>query len=191
MKPGAFAVASLGAPLAFGCSNVSGTPGDMGQSCLMPLAVDGGNIDSAADGGNAGGAGEAGAASGCSPGDSDGINGSCYAFVLTVNDTGFSPIILKAQNLAQVTLTLKNTGTKPHDFSAGCIATANLNGCPPQTCFPAAAAISAVPAGGSSTATFITPNPEGIYIFRSDLPGDSQVASDGGVSGLWGQFVVQ
>jgi hypothetical protein len=39
--------------------------------------------------------------------------------------------------------------------------------------------------------TFVTPNPEGIYNFRSDVAGDSTVQSDGGVSGLWGQFILQ
>jgi hypothetical protein len=109
---------------------------------------------------------------------------------VTVDDTGFSPIILKAQNNAQVTITLKNAGSKPHDFVMGCVAI-SYPGCASQFCFPAEANIPPVPPGGTATATFATPHVEGIYNFQSSLPGDSQVSSDGGISGLWGQFVVQ
>jgi hypothetical protein len=157
--------------LASGCSDVSGSPVDPGPAC-----------STSADGGEE---------SACGPADSDGVNGGCYAFTLTVQDTGFAPIILKAQNRAQVSVSLKNAGTKPHDFTVGCISTAGLNGCPPETCFPAAATIAPVPPGGVVTASFVVPNPEGIYVFRSDVPGDSQIGADGGASGLWGQFVVQ
>ena len=122
--------------------------------------------------------------------DTDGLNGGCYTFDLTVTDTGFSPVILKAQNLGLVTLHLTNAGTKPHDFVMGCIPV-SFPGCPAQSCFSSAANIPSVAPGGSATATFATPNPEGIYLFRSDVNGDSQVDADGGASGLVGQFVVQ
>jgi hypothetical protein len=149
------------------CSNVGGSPGNAGDSgaCSANPAGD--------DGGD------------------DGINGGCFVFDVSVDDTGFSPLILKAQNLGVVTINLHNTGTKPHDFVIGCIPI-SFPGCSSQQCFPAAADIPAVAPGQSATATFTTPNPEGIYNFRSDVAGDSQLDSDdGGVTGLWGQFVVQ
>jgi len=127
----------------------------------------------------------------CATGDTDGINGGAFSFDVTVDETGFSPVILKAENLGNVTLTLKNTGSKPHDFVVDCIPQ-SVAGCPSQSCFPAAANIAALQPGASATTTFVAPNPEGIYNFRSDVAGDSQVdADDGGVTGLWGQFVVQ
>jgi len=176
---------ALGLVLAAACSDVSGATGPPPQACHANPAGD----DDAGDAGDDDD--DAGAGSACRPGDADGVNGGCYAFALTVSDTGFSPIILKAQNAGQVTVTLRNTGTSPHGFTVGCIDTSGLNGCPAQTCFPGNSSIPAVAPGASASATFVTPNPEGIYVFRSEVPGDSQVAGDGGVSGLWGQFVVQ
>jgi hypothetical protein len=120
-------------------------------------------------------------ASGACTSDGDGNQGGSATLDLSVSDTAFTPTILKSQNLAQVTLTLKNTGTKPHDFIVGCVATPNTNGCPTTSCFPDASVIGPIPPDASATATFVTPNPEGIYDFRSDLPGDTQT----------GQFVVQ
>ncbi|HEY8040721.1 MAG TPA: hypothetical protein VIF15_13040 [Polyangiaceae bacterium] len=117
----------------------------------------------------------------CGPGDSDGITGGSFTFDLAVTDTAFSPILLKAQNRAYVTLTLTNNGSRPHDLVIDCLATPNDNGCPATSCF-ADAGIGAVAPGASATATFTTPNPEGIYDFRSDLPGDTA---------LTGQFIVQ
>ena len=117
----------------------------------------------------------------CGPGDQDGVAGGSYAFDLTVTDDAFQPSILKAQNDATVTLTLTNTGTKPHDFVIDCLATPNGNGCPTTSCFPVSAVIAAVAPGATATATFVTPLPEGIYVFRSDPPGDTQT----------GQFIVQ
>jgi hypothetical protein len=117
----------------------------------------------------------------CGPGDQDGVAGGSYAFDLTVTDDAFTPTILKAQNDATVTLTLTNSGTKPHDFVVDCLATPNGTGCPTTSCFPAAATIPAVAPGATATATFVTPLPEGIYVFRSDQPGDAQT----------GQFIVQ
>jgi hypothetical protein len=162
------------------CSNVAGAPGTLGGAGTCVATSAGGEA----------GAGDEGGSSSCAPSDSDGMNGGCYAFDLTVDDTGFSPFILKSENLAQVTITLRNAGTKPHDLVVGCIPV-SFPGCPPQQCFPSAANIAMLAPGQSATTTFVTPNLEGIYTFRSDLPGDSQLDSDGGVSGLWGQFVVQ
>jgi hypothetical protein len=168
------------------CSNVAGSPGNVGDSgaCQTNPVGDDGGGDDGDDGGDDGGG------SPCAPPDSDGINGGCYAFDLSVDDTAFSHIILKAQNLGLVTITLTNTGTKPHDFVMGCIPI-SFAGCPSQQCFPAAANIAPIAPGMSATATFTTPNPEGIYNFRSDVAGDSELDSDGGVTGIWGQFVVQ
>jgi hypothetical protein len=164
------------------CSNVAGSPGNVGEAgaCAEnPVGDDGGGNDGGDDGGSP-----------CTPSDSDGIIGGCFAFDLTVDDTGFTPIILKAQNRGVVTITLQNTGTKPHDFVVGCVPI-NYPGCPPQQCFPGGADIPPVAPGQSATTTFTLPYPEGIYDFRSDVSGDSEVASDGGVTGHWGQFVIQ
>jgi hypothetical protein len=140
--------------------------------------------DDASDDGHAGGG------SPCVPPDSDGVTGGCYVFDVTVDDTGFAPVILKAQNVSQITINLENTGTKAHDFVVGCVPI-DYPGCPAQFCFSAKARIASVPPGGSGTATFMTPYVEGIYDFRSDSPADSKTATDGGLTGLWGQFVVQ
>jgi hypothetical protein len=113
--------------------------------------------------------------------DSDGIVGGSYTFDLTVDDDAFAPIILEAENLANITLTVTNTGTKPHGFALDCLPTPNDNGCPVTSCFPDAAAVRLLAPDASVVTTFITPNPEGIYTFRSPVAGDTQV----------GQFVVQ
>jgi len=180
--PFVLALAALGVTQ---CSNVAGNTGGGPPGC--PTAAAG--ASAAGDGGE-GAAGDDGGGSPCQPSDSDGITGGCYAFDVTVDDSAFSPVILKAQNNGQVTLTLKNAGSKPHDLVIGCVPI-NYPGCPSQFCFPAGANIASVPPGGSASTTFVTPYVEGIYDFRSDLPGDSQLSGDGGVSGLWGQFVVQ
>ena len=117
----------------------------------------------------------------CGPSDQDGVSGGSVALDLAVDDTGFTPIILEAQNLATVALTLKNNGTKAHGFAVACLATPNGQGCPSASCFPDAGAIAPIAPGASATATFVTPNPEGIYVFHSSAPGDSMA----------GQFVVQ
>jgi hypothetical protein len=124
----------------------------------------------------------AGGSSGpCDPGDSDGLTGGSYTFDVTVDDTSFTPQILKAQNLSSVTVRVTNAGTKPHGFSVGCIDTPNTQGCPAQSCFAAAATVGPVAPGASATATFATPNPEGIYPITSGVAGDMASA----------QFVVQ
>jgi hypothetical protein len=104
--------------------------------------------------------------------DSDGISGGDAGFSLTVTDEAFSPGILKTQNLANVTLTLTNAGTKPHDFVVDCMGSA---------CFPDASTIPPVPPDASATGHFVAPYTEGIYVFRSSLPGDTQR----------GQFILQ
>jgi hypothetical protein len=71
-----------------------------------------------------------------------------------------------------VTLTLTNTGTRPHDFVVECVG---------SVCFPDASTIATVGPDASSTAQFVAPGTEGIYTFRSDLPGDMQA----------GQFILQ
>ena len=166
-----------------GCSNVAGNVQGADSGCPAGgSGDDAGEDDASVD--------DAGSGA-CSPGDTDGLIGGCFVFDVTVNDQGFSPVILKAQNLGQVTLQLHNAGASPHDFVVDCLPTPNGQGCPAQSCFPAAARIPPLAPGASATTTFVTPNPEGIYNFRSDVGTDSQDESDGGVSGLWGQFVVQ
>jgi hypothetical protein len=117
----------------------------------------------------------------CTRDDADGIVGGGYTFMVTVDDTMFAPTILKAQNESNITLTLKNAGTKPHDLVFSCIATPNNNGCPTKSCFDESASIKSLAPGMSATVMFETPNPEGIYVFKSDLAGDMQT----------GQFIVQ
>src|SRR5262245_43227466 len=63
---------------------------------------------------------------GCGPPDQDGVLGGDYSFEVSVNDTGFDPVILKAQNSGKVTVKLKNTGTKPHGFAVQCL---TIQGC--------------------------------------------------------------
>jgi hypothetical protein len=122
--------------------------------------------------------GEGGA---CFP-DGDGINGGAYTFVLTVDDSGFSKLLLASQNDAEVTLTLTNTGSLPHGFQVGCVDVAPAYpdlppGCPNRACFPANATIAPLAPGADATITFDTPTPDGlIYPFTSNEPGDSTVA---------------
>ncbi len=117
--------------------------------------------------------------------DENGLAGGDYIFALTVDDTGFSKPILQTENLAQVTLTLTNMGTKPHGFEIGCIATSAPAGCPTMSCFPAGSTIAPLAPGASATVTFDTPSTEGIYTFKSSEAGDSAV------SGLNdGQFIL-
>lgn len=117
----------------------------------------------------------------CALDDADGLVGGDYRFEVSVDDLAFSPVILKAQNDAEVTLRLTNTGTTPHDLVIDCIPTPNDDGCPIEACFPDAAHVPTLAPGESATVTFVTPLPEGIYDFRSTLPGDTQS----------GQFILQ
>jgi hypothetical protein len=126
--------------------------------------------------------GQSGDSGACSPSDEDGVVGVPAVFHLYVNDDAFyrggdagaSPI-LTAQNLSTVTLTLTNTGTRPHDFSIDCYPTPNTMGCPTKSCFPPASSIPALAPGATATTTFMTPRLDGvIYTFRSNLSGDTQ-----------------
>jgi hypothetical protein len=126
----------------------------------------------------------------CRPDDADGVIGGRVTFDLTVDDTGFSPSILPAQNQTVVTLTLHNVGTKPHGFVIDCMPTPNDDGCPAESCFPAQAALGSVEPGASATTEFVTPNPEGIYYYHSDLPGDAETPCRAGARGC-GQFQVK
>jgi hypothetical protein len=104
--------------------------------------------------------------------DSDGISGGDAGFALEVTDDAFTPGSFLTENLAHVTLVLTNAGTKPHDFVVDCMG---------STCFPDASSIPPVAPGTSATARFVAPYAEGIYVFRSDLPGDTQT----------GQFILR
>jgi hypothetical protein len=126
----------------------------------------------------------------CQPDDEDGIVGTSVTFDLTVDDTRFSPAILTAQNQTTVTLILHNQGTKPHDFVIDCMPTPNADGCPQKSCFPTEASVAPVAPGASATAKFVTPNPEGIYYYHSDLPGDADKPCTAGARGC-GQFQVK
>jgi hypothetical protein len=132
----------------------------------------------------------------CAPGDQDGITGGTDTVLLSVSDTGFgvggpdsgsTQSNITVQNLASVSLTLTNIGTRPHDFVVQCLPTPNGRGCPTQSCFPTGANIPPLDPGTSATVTFTTPVTEGSYTFVSDVPGDSTLA-DGGATGLVGYF---
>jgi hypothetical protein len=149
----------------------------------------------------------------CSTGDQDGVAGGDYTELLSVSDTGFTlggvdsgstdPNIA-VQNLGNVTLTLTNTGTRPHDMVVECIPTGLPSTCNnPTSCFPSpddagamGGAVTLVPTlqpGASATVKFVTPVVEGEYIFISDSPGDNTQynSADGGVTGnLVGEFVL-
>ena len=126
----------------------------------------------------------------CLPDDADGIVGTDAAFELTVDDVGFAPAILAAQNRTNVRLTLHNAGTRAHDFVIDCMPTPNDNGCPLTSCFPTGAAIPPVDPGASASTTFVVPNPEGIYYYHSSLTGDAPPLCSAGASGC-GQFIVK
>jgi len=134
-------------------------------------------VGCSSSGGDSGGGGGAAA---CFP-DNDGINGGDYTFDLTVDDTAFSKKIISTQNDAQATVTLKNTGTKPHGFAVGCTGTASSYpdapaGCPTVACFPSDATLAPIAPGASQTITFDTPTPDNlIYPFKSTEPDDSTV----------------
>jgi hypothetical protein len=123
-----------------------------------------------------GGSGGGGGGGACYA-DSDGINGGDYTFDLTVDDTAFSKTILTTENDARATVTLTNTGTKPHGFEVGCVDYPDPPpGCTPKVCFPADATIAPLAPGASATITFDTPTADGvIYPFKSSEPNDSSV----------------
>ena len=123
----------------------------------------------------------AGDDSGVCASDPDGVKGGQFPFDLAVSDQAFAPPILKAQDFADVKLTLTNKGTKPHGFKVLCIPAPNITGCPATSCFPDASAIAPIAPDASATATFVTPHVEGTYVFESSAAGDT----------MTGQFVVQ
>ncbi len=126
----------------------------------------------------------------CQPDDVDGVVGGSVTFDLTVDDGGFSPAILTAQNLTRVTLTVHNAGAKPHNFRIDCMPTPNDLGCPMTSCFPFAASLPIIESGTSATVRFTTPNPEGIYYYHSDVPGDADEPCSAGARGC-GQFEIE
>lgn len=126
----------------------------------------------------------------CFP-DHDGLNGGNYTFDVTVDDTGFSKMIFATQNDATVTLTLKNTGMKPHGFAVECTSVTPAyptvpKGCPDVACFPSNAYIAPLAHGESKTITFGTPTPDGLlYPVRSSEPNDDTVPGLNGAMTQW------
>jgi hypothetical protein len=127
------------------------------------------------------GGGDGGSGDPCKPDDADGVVGGKYTFDVTIDDTAFTPMILKAQNTAAITLNLHNTGDAPHGFSVGCIKTPNDNGCATKSCFPDGATVDPLDPGADATLKFTVPLVEGIYPITSSADGDTATA----------QFVVQ
>jgi hypothetical protein len=126
----------------------------------------------------------------CFP-DHDGINGGDYTFDITVDDTGFSKTILASQNDATVTLTVKNTGTKPHGFAVECTSVLPAypsvpDACPSLACFPSNSIIAPLAPGESKTVTFFTPTPDGLlYPFKSTEPSDCTAPGLNGSKTQW------
>jgi hypothetical protein len=171
----------LGSSLfALGCDDgkVSGDAGVDAPSLPDCGAVEAGVLAEAGAEDDAGA--EGGTNDKCQLGDQDGVSGGTLTFDLTATDTGYSPVILKAENGADVTLTFKNMGTVPHGFAVQCIPTPNDDGCPTRSCFPNEAAITPIAPGMTATVKFRTPAAEGTYIFGADPP----------CSGMAGQFIV-
>lgn len=133
---------------------------------------------------------------GCFP-DNDGVSGGTPAEYLVVNDTGFyfagpdaeARSVIQTQNDATVTLTLQNTGTKPHGFEVACTSVLPAYptvpaGCPTVACFPSSSTIAPIAPGTSTTVTFITPTPDNLsYPFKSSAPDDSAVPGLNGSEG--------
>ena len=118
-----------------------------------------------------------------------GTTGGADTFDLTVDDTGFSKMLLTTLSSAQVTLTLTNNGTKPHGFKVGCTSVTSAYptlpaGCPTTACFDPSASIAPLAPGASRTISFETPVPDNlIYPFTSNDPDDSAVPGLNG--GQW------
>ena len=104
----------------------------------------------------------------CHPDDADGVIGGSFSLDVTITDTGFTPVVVQAQNSSTVKLTVHNTGTKPHSLVVGCI---TVPGC--TACFPAESKVGALAPGASSTVTFTAPYLEGLYPVTSDVAGDT------------------
>jgi hypothetical protein len=107
----------------------------------------------------------------CKQPDQDGVVGGDYTFEVAVNETGFTPAILKAQNSGVITLTVRNTGSKAHGFSIECL---NVQGC--TSCFPATAKIDQLASGAQKTLKFTAPEQEGIFTIKSEVEGDTFTA---------------
>ncbi len=135
----------------------------------------------------------------CYP-DNDGVNNVAATINLVVNDTGFysgdvdagMKLVISAQNASAVTLTLKNTGTKPHGFEVECTsvlaAYPNLPaGCSTMSCFPPSSTIAPIAPATSKTISFDTPIPDNLlYPFKSSEPSDSTVPGlNGSVGTAW------
>ncbi|HEX3777061.1 MAG TPA: hypothetical protein VHV51_21455 [Polyangiaceae bacterium] len=137
----------------------------------------------------------------CNPGDQDGVVGTGSSFTVLINvsdtefavggiDSGSTEPNVPTQNLEPTTMTLTNTGTKPHDLKIACIPSGLPASCPAMSCFPDNANIPTLQPGESKTVMFTTPAVEGDYPFTSDLDGDTTIEPDGGVAGLVGEFVL-
>ncbi len=134
-----------------------------------------------------GGDSNAGDQNGCTPYDQDGVIGGKRTVLVTVTDTAFSvggvdsgstERNIEIQNSTEVTLTVTNAGTKPHSFVVGCIPSGLPPGCSRTSCFPKAANIPPLDAGGSTTVEFVVPRVEGTYPVSSDVPGDEALAAE-------------
>jgi hypothetical protein len=136
---------------------------------------------------------------GCEP-DNDGIIGVAATEYLVVNDTGFffggpdagARTDIQTQNVSPITLTLQNTGTKPHGFEVECTSVLPVYpnvpaGCPTTACFPASSTIAPIAPGTSVTVSFVTPYPDNLsYPFRSSAPDDATVPGlNGSVGTAW------
>jgi hypothetical protein len=112
--------------------------------------------------------------------DDDGAGGADDA-AGGANDGSNAKNIIATQNSAQITLTLTNTGTKPHGFQVSCVSVCSSYptlpaGCSSQACFPSGATIDPIDPGTSKTVTFLTPVPDNLlYPFSSSAPDDSSV----------------
>jgi len=119
----------------------------------------------------------------CTPDDADGIVDEPSPLLVVVTDREFKPKILTTQNSSEITLTLDNQGTTPHSFVVDCLPTPNSDGCPMQSCFPSEAKVEPVLPGEKTRVVFESPLVEGIYVFHSDVPEDTELGS--------GQFIIQ
>jgi hypothetical protein len=117
----------------------------------------------------------------CEIEDQDGIIGGTEVFVLRVGDAGFQPVILTAQNQADVTLTLRNESSGEAGFLVDCLPTPNQDGCAQESCFEARASIAPIAPGESATVQFKLPAVEGDYRYRARAGEDTRV----------GQFILQ
>ena len=117
------------------------------------------------------------------------VSVSDTAFTVGGVDSGSMEPNISIQNATNVTLTLTNTGTKPHDMTVSCIPTGLPASCMnPTSCFPMAANIGSLDPGMSTTVTFLAPVVEGTYQFVSDIGDDSTTDAGGTTTGLVGVY---